>query len=615
MKETNFINQKKKKWKELERLLDAPYKDPDKLNELFIQITDDLSYSRTFYPNRSVRVYLNGLAQRIFFSIYKTKRKFGWGRMVSFWTQELPKLIFESRRALLYSFLIFALAFLIGALSSAMDTEFPEVILGQRYIEMTKENINSGDPMAVYKHSGPWGMSVGITINNLWVAFLTFAMGAFFSLGSIIILLRNGIMIGAFQYFFIEQGLFRESFLTIWIHGTLEISAIIIAGAAGITMGAGLVFPGTLSRLQAFQRSARRGLKIMIGIAPIIILAGFIEGYLTRFTETPDIVRAFFIGFCLLFVLFYFVWYPHALARKGFKDNLPESPLPPDIQHELKFNTIKDSSTIFSDVFYLSRKYAGRIILGSLITSVIFCLAAFGFSEKAPTEIFLLPREFLSTINNSGQFLGAGSLSFVPFLNIGIIAILALVAFSIIRKEFGGAYWNNNLFQLFLLLLPVAALIELIFLTGAGWSFFVFLIATPVLMLWMFAIYRGKNTLNGLSYTFALINKNAGKLMAVFLLLAITSFFFLSLLDTGLAWIFLSIAEWVINFDQATMDKISVVLFTGINVFALHLVFSALLIGMGLAFFSLREINIAATLIQKIQKIGTAKRIKGLERE
>ena len=76
----------------------------------------------------------------------------------------------------------------------------------------------------------------------------------------------------------IKKGLFVESFLTIWIHGTLEISAIIIAGAAGLTMGKGLVFPGTFRRIQAFQRSARRGLKIMVGIFPIFVVAGFIEG-------------------------------------------------------------------------------------------------------------------------------------------------------------------------------------------------------------------------------------------------------------------------------------------------------------------------------------------------
>ncbi|HRJ14532.1 MAG TPA: stage II sporulation protein M, partial [Saprospiraceae bacterium] len=266
MRETNFIRQNREKWKQFEQILDGQNKDAEKLNELFVQVTDDLSFSRTFYPNRSVRVYLNGLAQRAFSLIYKNRRTHR-NRFLHFWTEELPQLMWEARRELALSFGIFALSMLIGALSSAMDSEFVNVILSEEYVEMTKRNIESGDPMAVYKGRGQLSMSMGITVNNLMVAFLTFATGAFFTLGSIVVLIRNGIMVGAFQNFFIERGLFWESFLTIWIHGTLEISAIIIAGAAGITVGKGLVFPGAYRRMQAFQRSARRGLKIMVGIA------------------------------------------------------------------------------------------------------------------------------------------------------------------------------------------------------------------------------------------------------------------------------------------------------------------------------------------------------------
>ena len=71
MRERKFIEQNKQKWREFERTLESNRKDPDKLSNLFVQITDDLSYSRTFYPNRSVRVYLNNLAQKVFYSIYK----------------------------------------------------------------------------------------------------------------------------------------------------------------------------------------------------------------------------------------------------------------------------------------------------------------------------------------------------------------------------------------------------------------------------------------------------------------------------------------------------------------------------------------------------------------
>jgi len=106
MRETNFINQNKEKWKEYEEMLDRKTTDPDKLNRLFVQITDDLSYSRTFYPNRSVRVYLNNLAQQIFYNIYKNKKN-PIGRFVSFWTDELPRLIYESRVAFRVAFIAF----------------------------------------------------------------------------------------------------------------------------------------------------------------------------------------------------------------------------------------------------------------------------------------------------------------------------------------------------------------------------------------------------------------------------------------------------------------------------------------------------------------------------
>ena len=153
MRETQFIQQNKEKWGEFENILEDEYKDPDKLNDLFVQITDDLSYSRTFYPNRSVRVYLNGLAQRIFHDVHKSPTS-PWRAFKHFWTEELPQLYYEARRDMLIAFMVFVLAFGIGVLSCAMDPDFPEIILGESYIDMTESNIKSGDPMAVYKQKG-----------------------------------------------------------------------------------------------------------------------------------------------------------------------------------------------------------------------------------------------------------------------------------------------------------------------------------------------------------------------------------------------------------------------------------------------------------------------------
>ncbi|MEZ4983506.1 MAG: stage II sporulation protein M [Saprospiraceae bacterium] len=258
MRETQFIRQNQQKWAEFEQTLKDESKDADRMRDLFVEITDDLSYSRTFYPNRSVRVYLNGLAQQVFLKLYRSKRHTG-SKVLTFWTDQLPREVYDARNAFRLAFFVFLLCFGIGMLSCAMEPEFAEVILGDSYVEMTRANIESGDPMAVYKQKGRFDMFLGITFNNLYVAFLAFTLGVFFGVGSLVILISNAIMVGCFQYFFIQQGLFWESFLTIWIHGTLEISAIVIASAAGITMGQGPAFPGTYTRMQAFQRSARRG--------------------------------------------------------------------------------------------------------------------------------------------------------------------------------------------------------------------------------------------------------------------------------------------------------------------------------------------------------------------
>ena len=117
MRETQFIGQNKKKWARFESIQRKGGADPDELTGLFVDITDDLSYARGFYPNRSVRVYLNQLAQRSFHALYRNKRG-GFRRVLHFWIEDLPRLLFAHRKELRLSFLLFILAIFIGVLSS-----------------------------------------------------------------------------------------------------------------------------------------------------------------------------------------------------------------------------------------------------------------------------------------------------------------------------------------------------------------------------------------------------------------------------------------------------------------------------------------------------------------
>ena len=170
--------------------------------------------------------------------------------------------------------------------------------------------------MAVYKQDHATGMFLGITVNNIRVSFLAFLAGLLASLGTGLILMKNGIMIGAFFSLFVEYGLLSESLLVVFIHGTLELSAIVIAGAAGFVMGNGLLFPGSYTRINSFKRSAKEGLKMAIGLVPLFIMAGFLESFVTRYTDMPLWLSLFIIGGSLLFVLWYFVYYPQSIQHK-----------------------------------------------------------------------------------------------------------------------------------------------------------------------------------------------------------------------------------------------------------------------------------------------------------
>ncbi len=317
MNEATFIKQNKIKWEGFETLIkDGANIKADNLAEVYIKITDDLAFSRTHFTQSQLTPYLNGLASEIHLSIYKNKKEES-SRFINFWKSELPQVMSESLKYVMISFIIFTVSGLIGALSAAHDDTFVRLIMGDQYVNETLSNIDKGDPMAVYKQMGQTEMFLGITFNNIRVSFLVFVAGVFTSIASGYLLFSNGIMLGAFQYFFYQKGLLMTSVLTIWIHGTLEISAIIIAGAAGIIMGNGLLFPGTHSRVQSFKNGAKKGLKIIVGLIPVFILAGFLEGFITRMTGMPDLIKIAIILGSAVFIFIYFIILPLKIKING----------------------------------------------------------------------------------------------------------------------------------------------------------------------------------------------------------------------------------------------------------------------------------------------------------
>jgi len=316
MREAAFVKQNKDKWATFESALSNKTQiAPDVLSDLYIEITDHLSYAKTFYPKSNTEFFLNSLASQAHQKIYKTKKE-PKNRIIGFWKHEFPKMFYHYHRELSIAFLIFAFFTAVGAFSSANEGDFVRSILGDSYVNMTLENIENDDPMAVYKKMGEFNMSLGITINNIKVAIFAFVYGVLLGIGTLFILMQNAIMLGSFQYFFYEKGLLWESARTIWIHGTIEISVIIVAGCAGLVLANGILFPGTYSRLESFKRGVINGLKIMLSTVPFFIIAGFLEGFVTRHTEMPDWLAILIISSSLALILFYYVIYPRQLHKK-----------------------------------------------------------------------------------------------------------------------------------------------------------------------------------------------------------------------------------------------------------------------------------------------------------
>lgn len=320
MQEVAFLKQNMEKWKQIEAILSGKNINPDTLAELFIQLTDDLSFAKTFYPGSKTVLYLNSLAAKVHQAVYRNKKE-KKSRLITFWKFELPAILKDCRREMFYSLVIFILSIFIGIVSSANDKTFVRLILGDTYINMTLENIDKGDPLAVYKKVNEINMFFGITFNNIRVALFAFTAGVLFSFGTGLLLFYNGVMLGAFHYFFFQKGMLISSMLTIWIHGTLEISAIIIAGCAGLVMGNSILFPGSYTRRRSFMNGAKNGLKIVIGLIPVFILAGFLEGFVTRHTGMPAFVSLCIIISSLIFVIWYFIIYPLNVKKEAAHAN------------------------------------------------------------------------------------------------------------------------------------------------------------------------------------------------------------------------------------------------------------------------------------------------------
>ena len=312
VREALFIKKNKERW---ERVQHSPAPDPDEMARDFTQLVDDLAYAKTFYPSGKVTQYINSQASRIYLGIYKNRKEEN-NRLITFWKYDLPLTIRKHQGIILFSFIVFVLFFMVGFFSSANDSNFVRDVLGDDYVDMTEDNIRKGNPLGVYEHGSALLAWIGIMINNITVSFFYFAKGLSFGIFTITSLIKEAIRLGAFEHMFFSKGLGMQSALGVLIHGLLELTAIIIACAAGLVLVKSFLFPGTIKRMDSLKQGAKDGVKIVVGLMPVFMIAAFFEGFVTRHYQMPVVLNLFILSTSFLFIVWYFIVYPIRITKK-----------------------------------------------------------------------------------------------------------------------------------------------------------------------------------------------------------------------------------------------------------------------------------------------------------
>jgi uncharacterized membrane protein SpoIIM required for sporulation len=281
----------------------------------FTELVNDLAYAKTFYPSGKITSFINTEASKIYLDIYRNRKEES-NRIVHFWKYELPLTIRKHHKVVLFSFVLFLIFGTIGYLAAMKDDSITRAVLGDAYIERTQENIAKGNPFGIFEGGNPFLSWIALMIHNIRVSFLMFVSGIFCGVPALYLEAQNAVMVGTFDQFFAARGLGLDFWLVVFVHGTIEITSIIVAGAAGLILGKSFLFPGTIRRVDAFKAGAKDGLKLMVGLIPLFALAAFFEGFITRLYNDVSVFTTFIMVASVIFVTWYFIIYPIKLGRR-----------------------------------------------------------------------------------------------------------------------------------------------------------------------------------------------------------------------------------------------------------------------------------------------------------
>jgi uncharacterized membrane protein SpoIIM required for sporulation len=282
---TRWLEKRKPQWRRLEQLVERSgrrgvvalsHEELQELGLLYRQTASDLATVREDITSRPFESYLNQLLARTHNLIYMGRRA-NWGGIVRFYTQTYPQVFREAFPLVLLAALVFAAGGIAGAVVTLRDAQFAHRILGPHMIETIEKHEMWTDAILTIKPEA----ATGIMTNNIVVGFFMFAAGITAGLGTLWLLITNGLLMGVLAVTTARAGMALRLWDFVAAHGALELPAIFIAAGAGLEIARGLLFPGILTRQESLRQAGSRGTKLLLGELPLLIVAGVIEAFVS----------------------------------------------------------------------------------------------------------------------------------------------------------------------------------------------------------------------------------------------------------------------------------------------------------------------------------------------
>ena len=285
MNKARFVSERRPAWQRFEKLLLSAessrvprliQQEVSEFSELFRAICYDLATVRSRDWGSSLERYLNDLVVRGHGAFYGSPPR-RVGGIIRFFTVRFPRLLRENAAYFWASFILFTLPFamswaIIEGEPSLAARVLPASTLAQ-FDEMYSEEESGDGP-------GMEAAAAGFYVHhNTSIAFRCFALGVFLGIGTVYVLVYNGIVLGTVAGYVLAIG-HGERFLSFVIsHGSFELTAIVISGAAGLILGHALVAPGTLTRSQAIYRRGLVAVQLALGAGGMLAVAALIEAF------------------------------------------------------------------------------------------------------------------------------------------------------------------------------------------------------------------------------------------------------------------------------------------------------------------------------------------------